>query len=49
MTDLLALADKLQRFIDMPEWPRFYMDKEQAVECVAALRARHAEIEERVE
>jgi hypothetical protein len=34
------LVGKLRRFIAMPEWPRFYMDKEQAQLCVDALLAK---------
>lgn len=33
-----SLIEKLERFIATPEWPRFYMDKEQAGQCVAALK-----------
>jgi len=32
------LGEKLERFLAMPEWQRFYMDKVQAEQCLAALR-----------
>lgn len=38
-TTLIALAEKLERFVAMPEWQRFYMDKAQGSLCAAALRA----------
>lgn len=34
------LIEKLERFLSMPEWPRFYMDKRDAAMCAAALRAQ---------
>jgi hypothetical protein len=35
-----SLVEKLARFVEMPEWQRFYMDKEQGALCIAALTSK---------